>query len=289
MKAIRCAAPNLLTVGMALAFYCVTVSLSLAQEQSAPAVSPGSSNHDSSEPLIKLGEFQDLALQSLRKELPRFSGIFASVHSCEIPNYGPLISIAIQPPPYYFTKPVLQELEKRQRAAEAQARKMRGEIEKAAQIISIRAKLADLEVERTSKRKNKTATNAVESQIQTLRRSLEELQGDDDVLIEKEILTVTEPISEVDLNKMMQENYKDLIEKVTVAMTNTLAENGTKLLNVDENDHICIATHIRNHFLGSKEKSIVFVLDGTDVQSYRSGLLDLPALKSKVTVKHEEK
>jgi len=264
----------------------LTASLSLAQEQSAPAVPPGSSHLDDSEPLIALGEFQDLALQSLRKELPRFSGVFTSVHSCKIPDYGPLISIAIQPPPYYFTRPVLQELEKRQRAAEAQARKMRVEIEKAAQIISLRAKLADLEVERTTKRKNKTATSSVENQIENLRRSLEELQTDAD---EKEVLMVTESISDVDLNKMMQENYQDLIKKVTVAMTNTLAENSGRLVDFNENDRICIATHIRNHFLGTQEKSVVFVLDGSSVQSYRNGLLDLTELKSKVTVKHEEK
>ena len=261
-------------------------SLSLAQEQTAPAVTPGSSNHEETVSEIRLQEFEDLAIQSLRRELPRFSGVLASVHSCRLPDFGPLISIAIQPPPYYFTRPVLQELERRQRAAEEQARRMRIQIERTAQVITLRVKLAELEVERTMKPKGKVSTGSIEREMDGLRKSLEELEGKTG---ESTVTVIVDPLTDADLNKMMQSNYEQLVQRVTVAMTNTLVENSVRLADLKEEERIGIATYIRSNFTGTQEKSIVFVLSGTHIRAYRQGALDLPALKTKVIIKQENK
>jgi hypothetical protein len=93
---------------------------------------------------IKVHDMEGLTLSALRKEFPRLSGVFASAHSCRLPEYGPLVSVTIQLPSFYFTKPVLQELDRRQRAAEEQARKVRIQLERTAQLISLRSKESSL-------------------------------------------------------------------------------------------------------------------------------------------------
>ena len=91
-----------------------------------------------------LYDFQNNMMASLQHEFPRLPGIFTSLHSCHLPDYGPLVVITVQPPALYLTRPVLQELEKRQRLAEQQAQVFRQQIDRASQIIKLKAREAEL-------------------------------------------------------------------------------------------------------------------------------------------------
>jgi hypothetical protein len=267
----------------------LALSASFLSAQDAPAVSPGPARTKDEIRILRLKDFERITMEALRQELPRFSTMFASVHSCRLPDYGPLISITLQPPPYYFTRPVLVELERRQRIAEEQARRIRNEIDRAAQVISLKAReagvLERVEIARSSKKKSDQAN--LEKELAEIRKSLQELEPEQEG--EESFAVSVERINELDLTKMMLSNYEQLIKKLTVVMKKNLSENGVRLVDVGAEDRVCITTHIRENFVGNQEKSLIFLLNGSDIQAFRNGAIDLPTLTEKVVIKQDEK
>jgi hypothetical protein len=256
--------------------------------QDTPASAPAPSGPTT----IKIPDLEGLTLAALRKEFPRLPGMLAAVHSCRLPDYGPLISVSIQLPAYFFTRPVLAELERRQKIAEEQTRKVRTQIEKAAQVITLRAREATLvesiDKENSSKRKNKQNVNTLQNDLSEVRKTLASLESDES---EEDVapIALSDPLPEVDLNKMLQSNYQQMIDKISEAMKNTLVENGPKIQDLRENERIGLNAFIRDSMLGNQGKTIIFVLNNADIQAFRKGEIDLPALKQKIVVKYENR
>jgi len=240
---------------------------------------------------IKSQDMEVLAIAALRKEFPRLSGVFASVHSCRLPDYGPLISVTIQLPAFYFTRPVLQELDRRQRAAEEQAKKVHEQLERAAQLISLRSKEAGLmeqiEWEGSSKKKSKDVIDGLQSELLEVRKSLNTLEtSQGQILIVEESTTL---VNELDLNKMLVANYQQLIQRVSKAMRNSLAENAPRIEGLNERERVSINAYIRDSILGSPGKSLLFTLPAKDIQDYKAGRIDLDALRDRVQVQDDNR
>jgi len=276
-----------LVAGFGIAFLIAVVSF--AQEQTAPAVPPGPELSEPAPRTLRLQDFEGFTIQAVRQEFPRLPGFFASSHSCRLPEYGPVVSITIQPPAFFFTRPVLQELERRQKIAEEQARRVQTQIERAAQFINLKAKEATLQekvaIER-SKKKGKSAV-ALEKDLAELRTQIAAIESSS---MGQERVVITESsINDVDLNRMISANYQQLLERVTDAMRDTLAEKGVWIADIGENEKIGITAYVRDSFLGNQEKVIILVLNGNDIRAFRNGELDLPSLKQRVLVKHEKK
>ncbi|MCI0413545.1 hypothetical protein L0222_12200 [bacterium] len=251
----------------------------------APAMAPLAPKPTS----IKVHDMENLTISALRREFPRLSGIFASAHSCRLPDYGPLISVTIQLPSFYFTKPVLQELDRRQRAAAEQARKVRTQLERAAQLISLRSKEAGLleriDWEESSKKKSKETLEALQNQLSDVRKDLETLETNQlgtFVVQESNML-----LNEVDLNKMLVANYQQLVQRVTKTMKNSLAENGPLITDLNSHERVTVNAYIRDNILGSSGKSILFSLYPQDIQDYKNGTIDLKVLRDRVIVRDE--
>lgn len=240
---------------------------------------------------IKVQELETLMISALRREFPRLSGVFASAHSCRLPEYGPMISVTIQLPAFYFTKPVLQELDRRQRAAEQQARKVRTQLERASQLISLRSKEANLlekiEWEQSSKKKSKDVIQELQTQLVDVRKSMETLASNDEP---SRILMFQEPSSlldDVDLNKMLKTNYDQLIQRVSKSMKESLAENGPRLEPLSPEERVTLNAYVRDNLLGSQGKTILFILHHKDIQEFRDGQIGLDQLRDRVLV-HDE-
>jgi hypothetical protein len=233
---------------------------------------------------------ESLTIGALRREFPRLSGVFASAHSCRIPEYGPMVSVTIQLPAYYFTKPVLQELDRRQRAAEQQARKVRTQLERASQLISLRSKEANLleriEWEQSSKRKSKQSLQDLQEELTEVRKSLNLLENEQSgsLLIVQEVPDV---LHDVDLNKMLVSNYQQLVERVSKLLMNSLAENGPRIEDLQPHERVTLNTYIRDNILGSQGRTILFILHHNDIQEFRDGLIGIEELRDRVLI-HEE-
>lgn len=275
-------------IGMFCIAFLIAV-VSFAQEQTAPAVLPGPELSQSAQPTLRLQDFEGLTVQAVREEFPRLPGFFASSHSCRLPEYGPVVSITIQPPAFFFTRPVLQELERRQQIAEQQAKRVQVQIERAAQFISLKSKEATLqekvEVER-SKKKGRSV-DALEKDLAEIRNQISAIEST--YLPQEQVIIAESSINDVDLNRMISANYQQLLERVTEAMKDTLAEKGVWIADIGENEKVGITAYVRDSFLGNQEKVIILVLNGSDIQAFRSGEIDLPSLKQRVLVKHEKK
>ena len=240
--------------------------------------------------LIKVNDLETLTISALRKEFPRLSGVFASAHSCRLPEYGPMVSVTIQLPAFYFTRPVLQELDRRQRANEEQARKVRNQLERASQLISLRSKEANLmeriEWEESSKKKSREVLVDLQSQLTDVRKSLNTLESDEP---EGLLLVDDAPalINEVDLNKMLASNYQQLIQRVSNAMKSSLAENAPRIVDLESEERVALNTYIRDNILGSSGKSILFILHSSDIQDYKDGVIDMDELRERVHVSEQ--
>jgi hypothetical protein len=68
---------------------------------------------------------------------------------------------------------------------------------------------------------------------------------------------------------------------------NVLAEKAAVLGDLKENERITVTAHIRESFVSNQERSIIFTLNNTDIESFRAGILDLNGLKEKVQVRNE--
>ncbi len=267
-------------------FLLVFATGAYAQEDTVALIVPPAVSKPTS---IKVHEMESLIISALRKEFPRLSGMFASAHSCRLPEYGPLVSVTIQLPSFYFTKPVLQELDRRQRAAQEQARKVGIQLDRAAQLISLRSKEAGLleriEWEGSSKKKSKETLEELQNQLTEVRKSLETLETNQlgtFVVQESNVL-----LNEVDLNKMLDANYQQLVQRVTKTMKNSLAENGPLINDLDSHERVTVNAYIRDNLLGSSGKSILFSLNPNDIQEFKDGAIDFDALRDRVIVRDE--
>jgi hypothetical protein len=237
---------------------------------------------------IQAQDMEVVALTALRKEFPRLSGVFASAHSCRLPDYGPFVSVTIQLPSFYFTRPILQELASRQRAAEEQAQKVKDQLERASQLISLRSKEAGLmqkiEWEESSKAKSKKALEDLHNQLIEVRKSLDSLESTQpQVMVFEESMM----LSDVDLNKMLVSNYQHLIQRVTSAMRNSLAENAPKIADLKDTERVSINAFIRDNIMGSPGKSILFILNHKDIEDFKAGKIDIEALRQRVIVQDD--
>jgi len=273
--------------GFGIGFLIAVVSF--AQEQTTPAVPPGPELSAPVQRTLRVQDFEGLTIQAVREEFPRLPGFFASSHSCRLPEYGPVVSITIQPPAFFFTRPVLLELERRQKIAEQQARRVQTQIERASQFISLKAKEASLQekvdIER-SKKKGKSV-EVLEKDLGELRSQIAAMESTSPT--QEQFMITESSIDDLDLNRMISANYQQLLERVTEAMKDTLAEKGVWIADIGENEKIGITAYIRDSFLGNQEKVIILVLNGSDIQAFHNGELDLPSLKQRVLVKHEKK
>lgn len=232
-----------------------------------------------------LGRFEQNLLTTLQREFPRLPGMLNAVHSFRLPDYGPLVIISLQPPTIYFTRPLLQQLEEHSRMAEAQARMVREQIDHAAQIIRLKTKESDL-LEQISlvegSKKNKKDVAEMQKQLEDIRKGLASLENPQ--LPPTQPVTVNLGPSELDLDRMISQNYQQLVDRLTAVLRNSIAETAPELSKLKAGEKVCINAHIRRGFSGGADQSILFVLTSSDLEAYRKGELDLNALKQKITV-----
>ena len=268
-----------------IAILLLSASVAFSQED------PGPAPVQQPEPIrIEFHELEGLTIGALRREFPRLSGMFATAHSCRLPEYGPMVSVTIQLPAYYFTKPVLQELDRRQRAAEQQARKVRSQLERASQLISLKSKEANLlekiEWEESSKRKSKETIEQLQTELSGVRKSLSTLENQPiNLLNVPDVPDIN--IHDVDLNKMLVANYQQLVQRVSKSLKNSLAENAPRIEDLDMEERVTLNAYIRDNILGNQGRTILFILHQKDIQEYKDGLIGFDGLRDRVLI-HEE-
>jgi len=175
--------------------------------------------------------------------------------------------------------------------AEEQARKIRVQIDRAAQLINLKAREAALldriNKEKDSKKKN-TVLMSLENDLAEVRKTLQTLEGP---TIEQASFpgATQDLISDVDLNNMIVENYQQMVQRVSMAIKTHLAENAPKISNLTEEERVSISAHVRDNFLPNQNKSMIFILNAADIQAYRNGTLDLKTLKDRVVIKQEDR
>jgi hypothetical protein len=238
---------------------------------------------------FQLAELENVTLGALRQQFARPSGIIATTSVCRIPDYGPMINISLQLPPIYFTRPLLIELEKRSREAEAQASRVREQIDRAAQVIRMKTREAELlqqiELEQNRK-KNKATVVSLQNELTSVRKNISDLEGANPVA---NVTTTHVETREVDLEKMMTDSYEDAFRRIYTAMQNVLLESAANLEALQSTERLCIATHIRESFLTGQQRTILFILNPSDIEDFRSGRLDRAALRQKIVVKEDSK
>ena len=264
--------------------------LVFAQTEPAPAAAEDTASQGKQEARkIRLPELEGLVINALRQQFPRPSGIMATTSSCRLPDYGPLLNISLQLPPIYFTGPVLKELEKRSREAEQRASRYREQLDRAAQVVRMKAReaelLSQLESEQARK-KTKATVVALQTELDGIRKNISDLESGN---LLPAFQSGSLEMHELDLEKMMIENYQDAIRKIGAAMQSVLVEKAVNLEDLDSTERICIVTHIRDTFLSGQERSILFILNPEDIEDFRSGRIDRNALRQKVMVKDEIK
>ncbi len=240
---------------------------------------------------VKLTDFQTILMISLREKFPRLPGIFYSAHSCRLPEYGPVVTITLQLPAIYFTRPLLQELDRQKRLAEEQMIMVQKQIERQAEMIRLRARESELtqriQVEVTGKKRSKAALATFQTELTEVQKNLKELEASPTFGSSQVSATTADVLSDLDLEKMLATSYKQLIEKITTTVTNVLAEKAPALADLNNRERITVTAHIRESFVSSQERSIIFTLHNDDVEKFRNGTLDLNALRQKVEVRNE--
>lgn len=242
--------------------------------------------------LVKLKDFQTILMISLREKFPRLPGIFYSAHSCRLPEYGPVVNLTLQLPAIYFTKPLLQELDRQKQLAEHQMSMVQKQIERQAEMIRLRARESELtqriqlEINGKNKR-SKTALTAFQTELTEVQKNLKEIEATPAVESTSLNSTATTVLSDLDLEKMLASSYQQLIEKITTTVINVLAEKAPVLADLNGKERITVTAHIRESFVSSQERSIIFTLHNDDVEKFRNGTFDLNMLKQKVEVRNE--
>jgi hypothetical protein len=252
---------------------------------------PAPENPPEPRAMVKLTDFQTILMISLREKFPRLPGIFYSAHSCRLPEYGPVVTITLQLPAIYFTKPLLQELDRQKQLAEQQMSMVQKQIQRQAEMIRLRARESELtqrihlEVNGKNKR-SKAALTAFQTELTDVQKNLKELESTP-VEAAFSSNTAATVLSDLDLEKMLASSYQQLIQKITTVVTNVLAEKAPVLADLNNRERITVTAHIRESFVSSQERSIIFTLHNDDVEKFRAGTLDLNALKQKVEVHNE--
>ena len=189
---------------------------------------PAPENLPENRSMVKLTDFQTILMISLREKFPRLPGIFYSAHSCRLPEYGPVVTITLQLPAIYFTRPLLQELDRQKRLAEEQMNMVQKQIERQAEMIRLRARESELtqriQVEVTGKKRSKAALATFQTELTEVQKNLKELEASTAVGSSQVSTTTAEVLSDLDLEKMLASSYQQLIEKITTTVTNVLAE-----------------------------------------------------------------
>ncbi|HSP05930.1 MAG TPA: hypothetical protein VLR94_02075 [Acidobacteriota bacterium] len=269
----------------------LSAGLAVAQEQSTAVAEDPASLTKPAVRKLELQDLEGLAIGALRQQFPRPSGIMATTSSCRLPDYGPMVSISLQLPPIYFTGPVLKELEKRSHQAEVQASRLREQLDHAAQIVRMKAREAELLAQidiKQNKKKSKATVNALQTELDGVRKNISDLENGNGPALP--VVDTTPPEiegGELDLEKMMMENYQQAIRKIGAAMQDVLVESAVDLEDLEPTERICIATYIRDNFVSGQERSILFILNPEAIDAYRSGKIDRKALREKVLVKDE--
>jgi hypothetical protein len=231
-----------------------------------------------------LGQFERNLVVRLQRAFPRLPGMLNAVHSFRLPDYGPLVIISLQPPTIYFTRPVLQQLEEHSRIAEAQARMVREQIDRAAQIMRLKAKESDL-LEQISlvegSKKNKKDVVAMQKDLEDIHKGLASLESPQSP---SETMTINLGPSELDLDRMLSQNYQQMVDRLTVVLKNSIAETAPALSELKAGEKVCVTARIRRGLSGGADQSILFVITDSDLEAFRKGQLDLEALKQKITI-----
>jgi hypothetical protein len=205
-----------------------------------------------------------------------------------LPNYGPLISVTIQPPSTFFVRPLLWQLEQKQKEAEKQARHVRDQMDQMAQLLRLRAKEADLvekiSVEETSRKKGKPYIANLQKDLDDTRKALQEMETQTvNTLGSQNGPFTMQSLSEVDLDNMIRTNYQDLVKKVTDAMSSVLAEHASQL-DLRDNERVTITTSIRDNYLGNPDQRILFILNPEDISAFRNGTVDVAGLRDRIVI-----
>lgn len=234
--------------------------------------------------LSDLGQFERNLVITLQREFPRLPGMLNAVHSFRLPDYGPLVIISLQPPTIYFTRPVLQQLEEHSRVAEAQAKMVRAQIDRAAQIIRLKARESDL-LEQISlmdgSKKNKKEVATMQQDLDDVRKGLASLE---DPQQSSEPITINLGPSDLDLDRMIAQNYQQMVARLTAVLRNSIAETAPALAELKAGEKVCVNAHIRRGISGGADQSILFVITDSDLEAYRKGAFDLEALKQKISI-----
>jgi len=267
----------------------------LAQEQTpAAATDTAPVAPAAPAPKLKLHDFETAVILKLREQFPRLPPYFTTAHSCHLPDYGPMVSVMIQPPSTFFVRPVLWQLEQKQKTAEEQTRRVQEQIERMAQLIRLRAREADLvgkiSIEEASRKKSTPYMDALQKDLTDTRKSLQDLEtlslnfantGEDTFVLS------VDQISEIDLDKMIRQNYEDLVGKVTDAMIGVLVEKASDL-DLNDKERVSISTSIRDNYLGNPDQNLLFILNPEDIHAFRNGTLDAKALRTHIIIQHEK-
>jgi len=232
-------------------------------------------------------DFERMIVAKLRKELPRLPSMYTNVHTCKLPDYGPVISVTVQPPVFYLTRPIMQELDRRQKIAAEQAKEIRSKID---QIIRMKAKEAEilsaLDIQKASKKKNKASISDLEKELSDLRVNVKNLNTE--VPFSTVILSSDVSTSDIDLEKMINASYQQLVQKVASAMKAVLAEQIASIDGFDDYQKVAINTHIRDNYHGNEQKNIIFVINRSDVEAFRAGSINLEQLHSRILVQAQK-
>lgn len=238
---------------------------------------------------VRLPELEGLSLVELRKQFPRLPNIMVQINSWRIPDYGPMLNISLQLPPIYFTAPVLKQLEEMSRDAQEKATVLRSQLDNTAQIVRLKAREAELvnQIDIQQTQKNAKATvNTLRSELENVRKNLGDLasgQGTGPV-------TPTHfEMHEFNLEKMMTDGYQQAIRKISAAMQNVMVDHAVKLEDLQSTERICIAANVRDNFLANQQRTILFILNPSDLEDFRAGRIDRAGLRRKIVVKEEAK
>jgi hypothetical protein len=124
--------------------------------------------------------------------------------------------------------------------------------------------------------------------LDEVRKSIKQLEGQTQMSVSLRTGEDDPVPDDVGLEKMIQASHQQLVQRIASTMKDVLAQRAPSLADVKEFERISITAHIRDSFLSNRERTLIFVLNGSDVEAYRKGRLNLSALKNKVLVKVEE-
>ena len=137
-----------------------------------------------------------------------------------------------------------------------------------------------------SQKKTKGTLIALQNELENVRKNIGDLESGSTFTT---VTTAHVEMHEVDLEKMMTDGYQEAIHKIAAAMQNVLVDHAVNLDDLQSTERICIAANVRDSFLGGQQRTILFILNPSDIDDYHSGRIDRAALRRKIVVKEEAK